>query len=378
MRWLTYFPEIHNVHLTKDLGLIPFFIQEAVGWEAKLVARFPEASYPSLKTEVDGLKIEILDDSGTFFFAEKEVLHYIEDHASQIDVLNLYHLSRHTLIYGVVYKKHNPNGKIYLKLDGYNSQLKHRKRYAKSAWKNVLLKRAERRFFKAVDLISIENRKGLAIARKTYPRLKNKLIYLPNGCNDLYLDKHFEQPFTKKNIILSVGRPGSPDKNYELVLAAISMVELDGWQMEIIGPMTEIFSAYWEVVQSKYPVITKKVKFLGEVVDRQKLYQKYSEAKVFFLPSHVESFGISYAEALYFGCILVGHSGMSAYDDLSANGKFGTYYRDNDPASFAKALKAACNKSGEPGMADEISAHSKQHFQWSGIVNNLKNRLENA
>lgn len=378
MRWVTYFPEIHNIHLTKDLGLLPYFMQRVAGYDAALLSRFPEADYPALAHEVKGLKTISLGDKGLWFFAEKASVHYLKNFAKEIDVLNLYHLSRHTLVYGYLYKKNNRKGILYLKLDAYTRHLKKSKTYARNPLKNAALKYLERRFFKAVDWISVESVAGLETARKTYPKLTNKLFYLPNGCNDFYLKKTFPTPQKKENSILSVGRMGSRDKNYELLLRALPFLKLDGWKIRIAGPMTPEFESKWHTEAEKYPEAAAKIEFLGLITDRKALYKEYAKAKVFFLPSRFESFGIAFAEALYFGSVLVGHHGMSAYDDLSAKGAYGVYYDDNNPESFAKALDEAAQLSGEAGIQNKVENHAKKNFYWSSLAANLANRLRNG
>ncbi len=377
MRWITYFPEIHNVHLTKDLGLLPYFMQEVAGYDAALVGRFPEEEYPALEGEVKGLETISLGDKGTWFFAEKASAHYLKNNAKEIDVLNLYHLSRHTLVYGFLYKRANPNGKLYLKLDAYTSHLKKRKRYARNPIKNEILKYLERRFFKMVNLISVESTQGLEAAQKTYPKLREKLFYLPNGCNDLYLKKQFPTLPEKENIILSVGRMGGADKNYELLLRALPFLEIGDWKIRIVGSITDEFEEKWLAVAKKYPEAASKIEFLGVFTDRKKLYDEYANAKVFFLPSRVESFGIAFAEALYFGTLLVGHEGMSAYRDLSANGKYGVFYQDNDAKSFAEALSKAVGMSEKSDICKEIENHTAKNFYWSSLALKLAKRLGN-
>ena len=378
MRWITYFPEIHNVHLTKDLGLLPFYMQEVAGYDAALMSRFPEDEYPALEGEMKGLKTISLGDKGTWFFTERASVHYLKNHAKEIDVLNLYHLSRHTLVYGYLYKKNNRKGKLYLKLDAYTSHLSSPKTYAQNPVKNAVLKWLERRFFKVVDFISVENTHGLKLAKSTYPKLKKKLFYLPNGCNDLYLKKHFPAPFKKENTILSVGRPGSSDKNYELLIGALPFLKLDYWIIKIAGDVSPEFQAKWKSAAEKYPEQTSKIEFLGHFTNRQKLYEEYASAKVFFLPSRVESFGIAFAEALYFGCVLVGHQGMSAYDDLTENGKFGIYFEDNDPESFAKSLSEAIDKSEQKDIQDKIQVHAAENFYWSTLATKLDKRFRDV
>lgn len=378
MRWVTYFPEIHNIHLTKDLGLIPHYMGASEGFDSEIVGYFPDQDYPALEREMKGLKVKKLSNQGNWMFVGKAAIQYLKRESKLIDVLNLYHLSRHTLVYGLAYKYYNPNGKLYLKLDAYNSHLTEPKRYAKSAFKNNIFRFLEKRFLAKVDLISVENQTGLELAKKQYPNITQKIHYIPNGCNDLYLKAHFDSISPKENIILSVGRMGGEDKNYELVLQALPYLKLNGWKMILVGPMTESFENKWKAELAKNPSLSEVVSFVGPIYDRESLYRLYQKSKVFFLPSRFESFGISYVEALYFGSVLIGHKGMSAYDDLTQNGAFGTYYQDNDAESFSRAISEAVQLSEKDGITDEIQLHAKKYFYWSSIAKNISSLLKNG
>jgi glycosyltransferase involved in cell wall biosynthesis len=377
MRWLSYFPEVHNVHLTKDVGLLPFYMQEVCGYHSALMGRFPERAYPALEGEVRGLETIPLPDDGYFTFLEKSALRAIRKLAPETDVLQLSHLSRHTILYGLLYKRYNPNGFLYLKLDAYNAHLAARKTYSKSPVKEALLQYLSRRFFKAVDLISIENKAGVELALRPYPEWKGKLIYSPVGANNRFIDSHFDNAGPGQKVILSVGRVGSPEKNYELLARALPYLKLGDWEMQIIGPVSTEFQSLWEQAFHNHPDIAEKITFLGNISDRIALYKHYREARIFFLPSRVESFGIVFVEALYFGSIPVGHSGMYAFDDISGQGRYGTTFQDDDPERFAAALHEAMRRSdAEPGLRSEIRTHAAAHFSWSGIAAKLGEAIE--
>jgi glycosyltransferase involved in cell wall biosynthesis len=376
MRWVTYFPEIHNVHLSKDVGMLPHYMGMEAGVESSLVGHFPKAAYPALNQELKGLNIHPLGQGAKAVFLEKSFLRYLKAEAKKIDVLQLYHLSRDTIIYGLYYKRHHPEGKLYLKLDAYNTHLSTPKNYSRNKLKNAAMKIAERKFIKALHLVSIENTVGKALASNTYPDWAHKLIYLPNGTNDRYIDTHFAGLPPKENLLLCVSRPGSADKNCELLIAALEHLHLpQGWRIEVVGPCSDEFLKKWRAAKQAFPETSALITFTGEVSDRLALYKRFARAAVFFLPSRFESFGIAYAEALYFGAVLAGHRGMFAYDDLSANGSFGTYYTDNAPQSFANALNEAVLLSQKEGMADAVRKHGRAHFAWSHIVERLVEKL---
>jgi glycosyltransferase involved in cell wall biosynthesis len=353
-------------------------MQEVCGFEASLVGRFTADDYPALSTEMDGLNTIPLGDHGNIGFLDRAMVDYLREHSNNIAVLQLTHLARHTLLYGILYKRYNPNGFLILKLDAYNEHLNKPKKYARGKIKGMLMSRIEKRFFKTVDLVTVENTEGLQLAKNNWPALVLKLEYMPNGANDRYIDSLSElQQIPKENILLTVTRPGSEEKNCELLLDALPFLHFSNWKIVVVGEVTEAFAKRWELARAKFPEKAACIEFVGLVSDRDTLYELYSRSKIFFLASRVESFGISFAEALYCGNYLVGHSGMYAYDDLCAQGKYGSYFIDNDPASFADSLHhAVIMTDTKPMLKDELFQHAKSHFSWSVIAHRMYRSIE--
>jgi len=376
MRWVTFFPGVQRQHLTKDVGLLPYSMSQN-GMDATLVSTGMGVAEADIPNEVRELRIITLPDKGKKFFLEKSFLKYLDEHANEIDVLNLFHLNRDTILYGLKFKKLNPKGFLYIKLDAYNQHLLKRKVYSKNPFKDLLMQIQAKKFYRAVDLFTIENTRGKKLAEKTYPEWAGKIDYLPNGCNDLYLNNRAEKQHKKEKIVLSVGRLGSSDKNYEIFLEALEFTELSGWKFRIIGPITEEFSARIEKERQKKPESFKNVEFTGSYTDRDKLYDEFSKASVFFLPSRFESFGIAFVEALFFGNVIVGHNEMAAFDDLSEQGRFGEYYEDSNPKSLAESLAKAARKSLIPDIQDQIKSHTSQNFYWSNLSRRLSSRIRN-
>ncbi len=377
MRWVTYLPEIQPLHLTKDVGLIPYFMGTHHGCESTLVGKvhFDPETVSALDTEVAGLQLHALPETGNTGFLDKAFLEYLDTHGKSIDVLNLYHLSRHTLIYGLKYKRKNPKGKLYLKMDAYNQHLLPVRTYSKHLIKDVFFQILERRFLKQVDWISVENRKGLELMKANFKGIENKLGYMPNGCNDALMKTIPEE--TPEKVILSVGRIGGADKNYDLLIRALPFLKLDGWKMKVIGPVEPAFASKWKKAMTQHPELTDSIEFSGAIFDRQELYREYSRASVFFLPSRFESFGISFVEAQFFGAVLVGHKGMSAFADIVGEGNYGVFYEDNDPHSFAKSISTAMAMS-EKVPREEIAEYNQAHFHWSRLTKNLLNDIKRA
>lgn len=371
MRWVTYFPKIERLHLTKDVGLIPYYAS-LKGYDAILLGHV-ESEF-DLPEEVADLRLEKLKDQRKWFFLDRAFLQWLKQNAAEVEVLHLFHLSRDTLFYGAYYKRLNPQGKLYLKMDVYNDHLRNRKRYSRNGLKNFLIQKVEKRFFHGLDLATAENREGVDLVKETYPQIASKIAYLPNGCHDQYIDTRFDSK--KEKIILSVGRPGSPDKNYELLLAALPKANLVDWKVVVIGPISDEFQQKLKAFFDENRDLKEKVEFPGAEYDREALYHQFARASVFVLPSRFESFGIALIEALYFGACLVGHRGMYAYADICREGDFGTFFKSEDAESLARAIEEAMIESQSPGFAKMAADYCRKKFVWSTLSEELFAKLD--
>ena len=105
-----------NVHLLKDVGMIPYILHRDYGVDACMVSMKNEEKYPYLDKEVRGLKMRFLPEnrfSGVF-----SGMRYVWDNAENIDVLNVYHLNLSSFLFLLIYKfRKKRGGKGYLKLD---------------------------------------------------------------------------------------------------------------------------------------------------------------------------------------------------------------------------------------------------------------------
>ena len=176
-RFVTLYPIAKNTHLIKDVGQIPYFLNRQHGYHSQLVCYRNDDDYPYLESEAKGLELHFLEPKGRRMFLENAAIQFLQQNARDIDVLNLYHLDRDTFYYGNLYKKLNPNGVLYCKLDLYNQFLETgKKQHSINVFKNWAFRRWERQFIRNTDLFSVENREGLALMKKRYPHCANKII----------------------------------------------------------------------------------------------------------------------------------------------------------------------------------------------------------
>lgn len=384
-KFVTLFPICEDVHLTKDLGQIPYFLHKLYGYDSIIVCYKNSEHYHNLKSEVKGLKIDFIDNTNRISFLEKSVLKYIYKNAGQIDVLNLYIFSKFTFVYGILYKMLNPKGFLFLKLDGYNETFAEGNQIIHSTKKNKnsILKYLEKIFLKKVDLITIENLEGERLVKKMYPSIADKIMYLPVGVNDIFLGDSFKSKLKtfneKENIILTVGRVGEEIKNHQMMLRALTNTNMKDWKMVFVGPVNESFKKYFNALSKDFPDLKNKVFFIGKITDRVELYEWYNRSKIFCMTSWKESFCHSISEALYFGNYIIGTDGIMSMKDITDNGKYGTTLKVDDDKGLAVIFQKLIDDDKQLSILyPEIIDFSHKHFIWSNIIGKVHEQIKNS
>lgn len=361
MNFITLFPGARNIELTKDVGMIPFILYKHYGYTAS-VACYQNGDYPYLDNEVKGLQLKIIKK-----YTGNEIIDsiiFLLKHAKQIDVLNLYHLSKKSCIFILFYKILNLKGKVYLKLD------------ADYRIKDISYKVVKRIFFriliKVCNFVSIESTK-LQEYLKSY---KIFVRYIPNGFYD-YDKKSFIDWNCKYKIISTVGRIGTTQKANEVLLEAFKLAyrSIPGWQLMLIGPIEKDFDSYKEKFFMNNPELKDKILFTGPIYDKAALTEMYKKTSVFVLTSRWEGFPLVFPEALKNGCYIVSTNLDPAYD-ITNNETYGKLFNIDDMNALANILIDVCNN--ESLLKENIKKAQEfayARFYWPTICENIHNYL---
>jgi glycosyltransferase involved in cell wall biosynthesis len=369
-RFFTLFPLSHNVHLSKDVGMIPFILYRDYGYDSTLVTFKNESTYPSLENEVKGLKINFIERDKNYNFGKPsmKVMRYIWVNASQIDILNLYHTTKETLLYGLLYKLRNPAGILYIKSDINIELFKKDMTYLKRKGYSIF-------FDKISSLVSSELDSSINYLLSEYPVLEKKLFKLTNGIDDIFIKEkeinryNFSQ---KENLIITVGRIGAPEKNNELLLNILPKIDLKKWSVVFIGPISPDFQIKLDKFYLENPTLKYNVRSIGEIATKEKLYDWYNRSKIFCLTSKWESFGIVLVEALYFGNYIV-TTNISSAKTITNNKKIGSIIMHEH--DLIEELTDIIN--GEKNIEvyyNDILNYS-ENFIWKNIVGKLHYKL---
>lgn len=217
----------------------------------------------------------------------------------KIDILHLFWLSPRNLIFSKIYKTLNPHGIVYIKGDLNTIPVSKGIKGKIRDW-----------LYKSIDILSVETTKvydGI-INGLSGNNLQKKVLHVPNGIDDELirvsgvLKKTFEQ---KDNLIITVGRIGTKQKNNEMLLEAIAKCGLKDWHVSIIGPIEPAFQQYISDFFDKYPHLKHHIEFTGPIYDKYLLWDYYNRAKIFCLTSIFEGMANVLSEALSFGNYII-------------------------------------------------------------------------
>jgi len=365
-RFLTIFPFASNVELIKDVGMIPYILNNKYNYDST-IASYKNGDYPYIFSEVNGLK-QIFIKKRTKHSTIDSLL-FVFSNFSKFDVLQTYHLNRSSLLilffFKLLKKITFSKSYTYLKLD------------ASDDIKRLDVSFLEVFFLKTINLVSIET-KGLYNFLNEKKNIKKKVEYIPNGFYDAE-NKETIDFNLKENLIITVGRIGAFEKNNETLLEAFKNFALKNkdWNLEVIGSIEKDFQNYIDSYFKDNPHLSNRVFFTGKITDREVLKQKYVKAKIFVLSSRIEGFPLVYLESIKAGCTIISSAITPAFD-ITDNEKFGALF----PIGDAKALEIELEKAISNSAKLErdcllIQQFAYENFYWPKICANIDFLIKN-
>lgn len=132
--------------------------------------------------------------------------------------------------------------------------------------------------------------------RGIVPKIEKKIVLMPNGINDYFLDHVQHRSHTGHGVIY-VG-DFSSNKNVvrlgEAVLRLKKEPQFQDIMLTIVGGGHDNSNRVQKMI-SNHP---DTMNYIGKIYDKEKLCSLYSKNKVFAMPSIHETFGLVYLEAL--------------------------------------------------------------------------------
>jgi len=390
IKFATFFPQCFDVHITKDVGMIPYILYREYLYDSSIIS-YQNDTYSKLISETPGLKMEFLKKyRHSSIDSIFKVLHvevtpgtiidsfiYFLKFAKKIDILQVYHFTSESLIVSFIFRLLNKNSKIYLKLDMNPEIINQYKQNVndllfKNIFQFVLLK------FISFDIISVETKvlnKFLKAEHPLFRHFKINIHYIPSGVDINQENEDAKDIFDKKeNIILHVGRL-SFEKGTDIAMQAFIGVvnQFPEWKLVLIGNIDNSFEKYFAQIIRQYPDEAKKIERVGFIKSAQELKTWYLRGKILLVPSHSESFGIVTIEAGINGCVVIS-SDITSFNEITNNGSHGYLCPVNDLDCFIKTLEyAISNEDDIKRRAQIFRNYILIYYNWAKICGKLNN-----
>ncbi len=366
-----------NVHLIKDVGMVPYTLKKIFNCSAELVSFETKGeNYSYLESEVKGLKLRFLKKGLKIPFLDVyfSAIYYLLKNAKKIDVLNLFHFSYNTLLYGYLYKKLNHKGTLYIKLDMRPGLLKENLEPIQTFnLYRKIIKSGRIYFIKNIlDMASYENNITFEEVKEIIPEYESKFIYIPNGFSSYNFNK-IKTYDEKENIITTVGRIGTEQKNNQKLLSVLSKIDLKSWKVFFIGPIENQFQNVIKDFFKKYSYKKDSIVFVGAISDRKELFEYYNKSKVFCLTSRYEGFALVFPEALRARNYIV-TTNVGGAKEITNNGEIGgIVHTEKELYSELKAIiEGDIDLKSNYNLAKEYS----KKFNWEYIFIREKERFK--
>lgn len=386
--------EFEYTWIGKDNGMIPIYIKELGDYDVSIVTLDLKKDLPESIRGVNFIKIKrwfknIKNFAPWVIFIKRIPLYYyLMKNSKDIDVLMLFHMTKCSYWNSYFYKKFNPKGKIYIKADFnlnvYKKEIERTEMKPKNLREYFRKKREVKEYSKRkklasmIDLISYESLDGYEAMKDSYAGIdtKGKTMYLPNGYDSEFIEKNIRiKPFEEKeNIILTVGRLGTEEKNTGYLLDILERVNLKEWKFYFVGPIEKSFQRKIDNFFIKYPEKKENIIFTGEVKDRIKLYDYYNRSKVFILPSKWESFGIVMVEAMAFGNYIL-TSNTCAAKDITDFGKVGEIFSLEEREKVENLLKDVVEDRVNLEEKYKETLNHSEKFKYKNLMGKLLERI---
>lgn len=354
------FPIGQNVHLIKDVGMIPYMLQKDGFYDSYISFYEASENLPYLNNEVKGLNYKPIKK--VFQNEDLNIFLFLLCNFWNMNYIMMFHPSFRKILIGFLFKVLSFNRlKFYFKMDANDTLLKE-KFYPESI--NYKLRNF---FYNKTGKFTVETRK-VADFMNEFSYIN--VSFLPNG-----FIKSPKNTTQKEDRFLWVGRVGAEEKGINYLLSALLNIDLKNWKVDIVGPYDNHFSDTIDTFFLNAPNLKGKVAFTGNISNRELLDKYYAKSKIFVLTSKYESFGLVLVEALAHGNFLVSSDLLPA-QEISGFGEFGELFPVGDSQKLASILQSIIDGKMRLPSTESIVAYADENYDWSVLVRKLYELLE--
>ena len=340
--------KLNSLEFGKDVVLVPYYLGQALGYQVEICCGYSE----EIATQISKRQKKYLH------FVRRPLgykplqripiyVKYLWQNASRINLLMCFHWRLETFVNILLYKILNRDGLIYVKLDTESGKEWDLSRC--SFIGRTIRKIIYNSCLSKVNVISCETSQPYnSLCHNKYfgDQLRKKLVLMPNAFDEAHLNilRIKERMYDEKeNLMITVGRLGTSQKNTEMLLKALEDVDLKEWKFCFIGPIENDFNSIIEQFYKNYPSKRKQIIFKGKIDNKKELWEWYNKAKIFVSTSRRESYGLVLNEAKRFRNYIIS-TRTGAAEDLIEQEKYGYFIEQEDNIGLSNILSQIVNK----------------------------------
>ena len=368
---IAYFQVIQTPMLYKDTFLIPYYISKKLGLDMEFWAN-ENQSGSGLPSSHRGVKLNVgAEKKVTKYNILKTLFYSIILRYKQVDAIFFVNGSPIQYLVIIIMRIIKPKLKIVIMGD-YEPELA-KEILSTSFWtdgcgikgklKKILLSMALK-----PSVLCIAQPQSYKLVRTLYDKWGwNNIVFMYPCLDDEALRDSgikLNDVDAKENMFLYVGRIGNYQKNTDMLLEALSKVDMKDWKFYLIGSITDSFrtdteSNYKETIDNFFKIHPEKknnVIFTGPIYDTNMIFDYYNRAKIFVLTSRHESFANVLSEAAAFGCYFLS-TDVGGATFVTHSWKYGIKLEQEDSDGLANAMNRIINGSIEIDPSNRLPRH---------------------
>lgn len=199
------------------------------------------------------------------------------------------------------------------------------------------------------------------IPKSLREQLQKKTYIIPFGIDDFWFDNIAREAkilSAQKQLRIFYAGDINANKNITLTVAALKELRVKGWNITLtLAGKVHNQQLFQELTSEEF------VSYLG-ILDKNGLLEQYRNADIFAMPSHKDTFGLVYAEAMSQGTPVLYTRGQG-FDEQFPDGTVGYAVSDQNPSELADRILK---------IADSYTAFSAacirgvEKFSWENIA----------
>lgn len=363
---LSIFERLEVFHLNKDVVKLPESIAYVENGECEIIY----SNKVNIKNTGKVKFSNVLDNNCSIGLFSFKIAKEVIKKARTSDLLFLIHLRYYNLLYAVLYKLSNPKGKVYIKMDHGEIQMKQNGVFYGNKCKVIFEKLLFRIAHRIISIISSETEDG---KKETINQLKfERVLKVPN-CIDAELSAIPNSP-QRKNRFLAIGRLGDKNKNFAFIVECLKRTNLNDWVVEFIGEYDDLFKKRIDTLLMIRPDLKKNIILSGAIWDRNKLYRKMLSSRCLLLSSKHEGSPLVFSEAVTAGLIIC-TTNVSGANEYASD--FGFISEQGDDVTFIKNVEKIC--SSNTGELDELHRKTMNKYEdlmWEKKAKYVMNKID--